>query len=480
MVNEGMVNEVIVLEQGAIARPVAVAILAAGKGTRMKSSLPKVLHELGGRSLVERVIRTVLPLNPERCFVVVGYAQERVRAALVDYPVEFVEQLEQNGTGHAVQQVLPHLAGFEGDLLVLNADVPLLRESTLKTLLQTHRDRQTAATVLSACIADPTGYGRAICDADLNLSAIVEHRDCTPEQRAVNRINSGIYCFRWPDLATALPQLSTANDQKEYYLTDAIALVPDAIVVDVEDEREIQGINDRVQLAQAYATLQERVKTDWMRAGVTMIDPASITIDDDVQIESDAILEPQTHLRGRTTIRTGCRIGPNTTISNSTIGSNSRVTYSVVTDTEIGEQSSIGPFAHLRGQANIGDRCRIGNFVEVKNSTLQADTNAAHLSYLGDASLGQQVNIGAGTITANYDGKYKHRTTIGDRSKTGSNTVLVAPITLGHDVTTAAGSTVTESVDDDCLVIARSRQAMIPGWRPVWARANFTSPEDRD
>lgn len=466
--------------QEAIAKPLAVAILAAGKGTRMKSSLPKVLHELGGRSLVERVVRTVLPLGPERCFVIVGYARDRVRAALSDYPVEFVEQLEQNGTGHAVQQVLPHLKAFDGDLLVLNADVPLLQESTLRSLLRTHRDRQTAATVLSACVPDPTGYGRAICDANLNLGAIVEHRDCTPAQRQVNRINSGIYCFRWPDLAMALPQLSTANDQKEYYLTDAIALVPNAIAVDVEDEREIQGINDRVQLARAYATLQERIKESWMRAGVTLVDPDSITIDDDVEIEPDTILEPQTHLRGRTLVRSGCCIGPNTTIANSTIGPDSCVTYSVVTDVEVGAESRIGPFAHLRGNANIGDRCRVGNFVEVKNSTLQADTNAAHLSYLGDASLGQQVNIGAGTITANYDGKYKHRTTIGDRAKTGSNTVLVAPITLGNDVTTAAGSTVTESVDDDCLVIARSRQVSIPGWRPRWALEQATESNNDD
>lgn len=457
-------------EEQAAAKPLAVAILAAGKGTRMKSSLPKVLHELGGRSLVERVVRTVLPLQPERCFVIVGYAQERVRAALSSYAVEFVEQLEQNGTGHAVQQVLPHLKGFAGDLLVLNADVPLLQASTLQDLLKTHRDRHTAATVLSACVSDPTGYGRAICDADLNLSAIVEHRDCTPAQRQVNRINSGIYCFRWLDLATALPQLSTANDQKEYYLTDAIALVPDAIAVDVADSREIQGINDRVQLADAYTTLQDRIKTAWMRAGVTLIQPASITIDDDVDIEPDAIIEPQTHLRGRSLICSGCHIGPNVTIDNSTIGANSRVSYSVVTDVEVGEQSRIGPFAHLRGDAKIGDRCRIGNFVEVKNSTLQADTNAAHLSYLGDASLGREVNIGAGTITANYDGKYKHPTTIGDRSKTGSNTVLVAPIVLGNDVTTGAGSVLTKSVEDDCLVVARSRQVSVPGWRPAWAR----------
>ncbi|MEO1133670.1 MAG: bifunctional UDP-N-acetylglucosamine diphosphorylase/glucosamine-1-phosphate N-acetyltransferase GlmU [Cyanobacteria bacterium J06639_1] len=461
------------------AKPLAVAILAAGKGTRMKSSLPKVLHELGGRSLVERVVRTVLPLKPERCFVIVGYAQERVRAALSDYPVEFVEQLEQNGTGHAVQQVLPHLTGFAGDLLVLNADVPLLRESTLHELLQTHRNRHTAATVLSACVPDPTGYGRAICDTDLNLSAIVEHRDCTPAQRQVNRINSGIYCFRWPDLATSLPQLSTANDQKEYYLTDAIALVPQAIAVDVADSREIQGINDRVQLAQAYATLQERIKEFWMRAGVTLVDPASITIDDDVQLEPDAIVEPQTHLRGTTVVRSGCHIGPNTTLENSTIGANSRVTYSVVTDAEVGANSRIGPFAHLRGDARVGDRCRIGNFVEVKNSTLQADTNAAHLSYLGDASLGEQVNIGAGTITANYDGKYKHRTIVGDRSKTGSNTVLVAPISLGNDVTTGAGSVVTESVEDDCLVLARSRQVSIPGWRPAWARESSPTSDEK-
>ena len=447
--------------------PIAVAILAAGKGTRMRSQLPKVLHKIGALTLVERTLQTAKSLNPDRCFVIVGYAADRVRTTVTDPAVEFVEQTEQLGTGHAVQQLLPHLQGFTGDLLVLNADVPLLRASTLEHLLTVHRTKQSAATILTACVDDPTGYGRAFCDrTNFALEAIVEHRDCSAEQRSYNRINGGIYCFNWPALEQVLPHLSAANSQQEYYLTDAIAMVPRAFAVDVDDVEELQGINNRLQLSNAYDALQNRIKRDLMLAGVTFIDPSSSTVEDTVQIDPDAIIEPQTHLKGNSIIRSGAHIGPNCTIANSTIGANSRVLYSVITDSSIGPDSTVGPFTQLRANATIGEHCRIGNFVELKNTTVGSNTNAAHLSYLGDASIGQEVNVGAGTITANFDGTHKHKTEIGDRSKTGSNSVLVAPISLGKDVTVAAGSTLTESVPDDCLAIARSHQTVKPGWRP--------------
>ncbi|MEB3181115.1 MAG: bifunctional UDP-N-acetylglucosamine diphosphorylase/glucosamine-1-phosphate N-acetyltransferase GlmU [Nostocaceae cyanobacterium] len=445
---------------------VVVAILAAGRGTRMKSDLPKVLHSLGGKSLLERVLDNCHTISPTRRMVIVGYQALQVKTQLQSIPnLEFVEQTEQLGTGHAIQQLLPHLEGYTGDLLVLNGDVPLLRPQTLQSLLQTHQDNQNAATILTAHLPIPKGYGRVFCNGDNIVQQIVEDKDCSPAQKQNRRINAGIYCFRWQDLAKVLPNLQANNAQKEYYLTDAVTMVQPVMAVDVEDYQEILGINDRLQLANSYDILQKRVKEKWMTAGVTLIDPASITIDDTVELQPDVIIEPQTHLRGNTIIETGSRIGPGSLIENSHIAANVTIQYSVVVDSTVGANSRVGPYAHLRGHAAVGEKCRIGNFVELKNTQLGNRTNVSHLSYLGDTTAGNQVNIGAGTITANYDGVKKHTTKIGDRTKTGSNSVLVAPITLGNDVTIAAGSTVTEDVQDDALVVARSRQVVKPGWR---------------
>lgn len=432
----------------------------------MKSHLPKVLHALGGQSLVERVLNGLSEVQPSRRLIIVGYRGDLVQQSLQPYPdLEFVEQTEQLGTGHAVQQLLPHLDGFQGDLLVLNGDVPLLRPQTLGALLQTHREQQSAATILTAQLPDPKGYGRVFCDGNNTLTQIVEDRDCTAAQKQNRRINAGIYCFRWPDLARVLPQLQTNNDQQEYYLTDAVNYLSPVVAVDVEDYQEILGINDRKQLATAYDILQVRVKDHWMRMGVSLIDPDSITIDDTVQLQPDIVIEPQTHLRGSTSIGTGSRIGPGSLIENSQIGENVTALYSVVSDSQVQANTRIGPYAHLRGEVQVGESCRIGNFVELKKSTLGDRTNVAHLSYLGNATIGNRVNIGAGTITANYDGVHKHDTVIGDRSKTGSNSVLVAPITVGADATIAAGSIITADVPDDCLAIARARQSNKQGWR---------------
>ena len=445
---------------------VAVAILAAGRGTRMKSDLPKVLHSLGGSSLVERALSSARLVHPTRRLVIVGYQPKRVKEALQTYQdLEFIEQTEQLGTGHAVQQLLPHLEDYTGDLLVLNGDVPLLRPQTIQKLLEVHQTNHNAATLLTAQLPNPQGYGRVFCDQDNLIKEIVEDRDCTSAQKQNCRINAGVYCFNWPKLAQILPNLSADNDQKEYYLTDTVKLLEPVMAVNVEDYQEITGINDRQQLAVAYQILQKRVKEAWMAAGVTLIDPDSITIDDTVHLQTDVVIEPQTHLRGNTDIASGSRIGPGSLVENSRIGENVTVLYSVVRDSEVAAGSKIGPYAHIRGHANVGEACRVGNFVELKNSNLGNNTNVAHLSYLGDATLGIQVNIGGGTITANYDGVNKHHSYIGDRSKTGSNSVLVAPLTLGEDVTIAAGSTVTEDVAGDALVIARARQVVKPGWR---------------
>ncbi|MEH2056473.1 MAG: bifunctional UDP-N-acetylglucosamine diphosphorylase/glucosamine-1-phosphate N-acetyltransferase GlmU [Nostoc sp.] len=445
---------------------VVVAILAAGRGTRMKSSLPKILHSLGGRSLLERVLESVEPLSPSRQIVIVGYQSEEVQAAMHSIPgLEFVEQTVQLGTGHAIQQLLPHLEDYTGDLLVLNGDLPLIRSETLKQMLQTHAQNQNAATILTSHLPDPTGYGRVFCNDENIVQQMVEHKDCTAAQRQNQRINAGVYCFRWPDLAKVLPHLQPNNVQKEYYLTDAVTQVGQVMAVDVEDYQEILGINDRLQLATAYEILQKRVKEKWMLAGVTLIDPTSITIDETVKLEPDVIIEPQTHLRGNTVIQTGSHIGPGSLIENSQLAENVMVQYSVVINSTVQAGSRIGPYAHLRGQVQVGAGCRVGNFVELKNTQLGDRTNAAHLSYIGDSVVGNHVNIGAGTITANYDGVKKHRTKIGDRTKTGANSVLVAPITLGDDVYIAAGSTITEDVPDDSLAIARSRQVVKPAWR---------------
>lgn len=445
---------------------VAIAILAAGKGTRMRSDRPKVLHELGGRSLVEWVLHSTQSLEISHQFVIVGYQAEQVKTALSHYSqIQFVEQREQLGTGHAAQQLLPYLSGFEGDLLILNGDVPLLRPETLKQLVETHTQGKNAATLLTAHVPEPQGYGRVFCDGGNHLTQIIEDRDCTPAQRQNHRVNVGVYCFHWPALAEALPRLSAANDQKEYYLTEVVRYLKPIMATDVANFQETLGVNNRKQMAEAYGILQDRIKDHWMAAGVTFVDPATVTIDDTVELAADVIIEPETHLRGATSIGEGSHVGPGCFLENSQIGRETRVLYSVITDSSIAAHSRVGPYAHVRGDAAIGSHCRVGNFVEIKKSTVGDGTNVAHLSYLGDATLGEKVNIGAGTITANYDGVNKHPTIIGDRSKTGSNSVLVAPITVGKNVTIAAGSTITEDVPDDALAIARTRQVVKENWQ---------------
>lgn len=444
---------------------VAVAILAAGRGTRMKSNLPKVLHTLGSRSLVERTLDSCRLIDPIRRFVIIGYQAEQVREAMQNEPgVEFVEQRQQLGTGHAIKQLLPYLQGFTGDLLVLNGDVPLLRPETLQKLLQIHQQHQNAATLLTAHLPNPKGYGRVFCDGNNLVTQIVEDRDCSAAQKQNHRINGGIYCFNWTRLAEVLPQLTANNDQQEYYLTEVVNFLDPVMAVDVEDYLEITGINDRKQLATAYDILQTRIKDAWMAAGVTLIDPDSITIDDTVELQPDVIIEPQTHLRGKTVIGSGSRIGPGSLIENSQLGQNVTALYSVISNSQVESGGRIGPYTHLRGEVKVGESCRIGNFVELKKTTIGNKTNIAHLSYLGDATLGDRVNVGAGTITANYDGVKKHPSHIKSGTKTGANSVLVAPVTLGEDVTVAAGSVVTKDVPDGALVIAREPQKVIPGW----------------
>ncbi len=445
----------------------AVAVLAAGKGTRMKSDLPKVLQALAGSTLVERVLASCRHLDPQRQVLIVGHQAERVRSALAGLEgLEFALQQPQNGTGHAVQQLLAPLAEFEGELLVLNGDVPLLRPATLESLLERHRASGAAVTLLTARLADPSGYGRVFTDGQGQVEAIVEHRDCSEEQRRNDLTNAGIYCFNWRALAAVLPKLSTDNDQGELYLTDTVAMLSPAVHLEVEDPAEIAGINDRLQLAQCEAALQERLRRHWMAEGVSFVDPASCTLSDGTRFGRDVLVEPQCHFRGSTSIGSGCRIGPGCLIEDSQLGDGVQVLYSVLRGVSVAEGCVVGPFAQLRAGARLESGCRIGNFVEVKNSHLAAGCKANHLSYLGDADLGTGVNVGAGTITANYDGVRKHRTVIGAGSKTGANSVLVAPIVLGAGVTVGAGSTLTRDVPAGALALARARQLIKADWSP--------------
>ena len=443
----------------------AVAVLAAGKGTRMKSALPKVLQPLAGATLVERVLASCEQLQPERRLLIVGHQAELVKRQLQGLSgLEFVLQQPQNGTGHAVQQLLEPLNNFSGDLLVLNGDVPLLRPETLAALLEQHRSSGAAVTLLTARLDDPSGYGRVFADANGLVSAIVEHRDCNDQQRLNDLTNAGIYCFNWAKLAEVLPKLTTDNDQGELYLTDTVALLRPAMHREVADADEIAGINDRLQLSQCETALQERLKRHWMAEGVSFVDPASCTLSEDCRFGQDVVVEPQCHFRGSSSIGDGCRIGPGCLIEDSSLGAGVTVLYSVLRQVQVGEHCAIGPFAQLRPGTSLAEHCHVGNFVEVKNSSLANGVKVNHLSYIGDADLGAGVNVGAGTITANYDGVRKHRTVVGAGSKTGANSVLVAPLTLGENVTVGAGSTITKDVPAGSLALGRARQLVKENW----------------
>jgi len=443
----------------------AVAVLAAGKGTRMKSALPKVLQPLAGATLVERVLASCEQLQPERRLLIVGHQAERVEQQLQGLSdLEFVLQQPQNGTGHAVQQLLEPLNNFSGDLLVLNGDVPLLRPQTLAALLEQHRSSGAAVTLLTARLDDPSGYGRVFADANGSVSAIVEHRDCNDQQRLNHLTNAGIYCFNWAKLAEVLPKLTTDNDQGELYLTDTVALLQPAMHREVADADEIAGINDRLQLSQCETALQERLKRHWMAEGVSFVDPASCTLSEGCRFGQDVVVEPQCHFRGSSSIGDGCRIGPGCLIEDSSLGAGVTVLYSVLRQVHVADHCAIGPFAQLRPGTSLAEHCHIGNFVEVKNSSLANGVKVNHLSYIGDADLGAGVNVGAGTITANYDGVRKHRTVVGAGSKTGANSVLVAPLTLGENVTVGAGSTITKDVPAGSLALGRARQLVKENW----------------
>ncbi|WP_322787724.1 bifunctional UDP-N-acetylglucosamine diphosphorylase/glucosamine-1-phosphate N-acetyltransferase GlmU [Hamadaea tsunoensis] len=446
-----------------------VIILAAGEGKRMKSDLPKVLHPLLGRTLVGHVMAAARPLAA-RTVVVVGHRAELVTAHVgeVAPDASTVLQAEQRGTGHAVRTALDALDGVDGTVLVLNGDVPLLRTETLAAMVGAHEDAGAAATVLAAEVASPGGLGRILRDADGGLAGIVEARDATPEQLAIREINAGIYAFEAAALRDALGKLTAHNAQGEEYLTDVFGLLGQAgrrVSVHVAaDADETLGCNDRAELAQLGALLRDRINAAHMRAGVTIVDPATTWIDADVTIERDAVVEPATYLKGATAIAAGAVVGPDVTLVDTTVGAGAEVVRAHAVLAEIGPQAKVGPYAYLRPGTTLGVKSKVGTFVEVKNSTLGEGAKVPHLSYVGDANVGEHTNIGAANVVANYNWQSKSRTIIGAYVNTGSDSVLVAPVRLGDGSTTAAGSIITEDVPPGALAIARERQVNKEGW----------------
>ena len=442
-------------------------ILAAGKGTRMKSDIPKVLHRMEGMSLLEHVVSRVEPLVDRPPAAVIGFGGEMVQDALGDR-VRYVWQHEQLGTGHAVMQAGEILR--ESDtVLVLCGDTPLLRTETLEALIREHRQSGNQATVLSVLMEDPTGYGRLVRDPEGELQEIVEHRDCTAEQLNIREINSGTYCFSGSVLADMLERLTPDNDQKEYYLTDVIRLIRREGGKTggylCSDPEEIMGINSRVQLAEASRIMRRRINRHWMEEGVAMVDPESVYIGASVRLSPDVEIWPGVILEGETTVGRNTVLGPGCRIRDSVIGNNCRLDQAIVLESVMGDGCAIGPFAYIRPGCRLGDRVKIGDFVEIKKTSVGEGSKLPHHSYIGDAVVGAGVNIGAGTITCNYDGVNKYQTIIGDGVFVGSNSNLVAPVNLGRRAYVAAGSTITCDVPEESLGLARERQKNIEGWR---------------
>ena len=446
-----------------------VVILAAGKGTRMKSRLPKVLHPIGGLTLIERVLRTASGLFPASITMVVGHGAEDVKQALSKRTsLQFVTQEQQLGTGHALLQTRALLEGKTGTVVLLSGDVPLLSTSSLKALLETHLESNAAATVITANFPRPFGYGR-IVRTNGNITKIVEERDTSPTQKKITEINSGIYAFDLPPLFAALDSIGTANKKNQYYLPDLDAIYRKqkrAVATwTVPRGDEIRGINSRTELAEVSSMVRQQKNEELMAAGVTLIDPATTYVDADVVVGADTVIYPCVFLEGSTRIGSACEIHSGTRIVNSTVGDRVCVkNHTVVTDSTVASGAILGPFAHIRPGSAVGEDAHVGNFVELKKTAMGKGAKANHLAYLGDATIGAKTNVGAGTITCNYDGDKKHQTIIGAGVFVGSNSTLVAPVTLADGSYIAAGSAVTADVPEGALAIGRARQENKHGW----------------
>ncbi|MGV9344799.1 bifunctional UDP-N-acetylglucosamine diphosphorylase/glucosamine-1-phosphate N-acetyltransferase GlmU [Streptomyces spiralis] len=453
-------------------RPAAVVVLAAGEGTRMKSATPKVLHDICGRSLVGHVLAAARELKPENLVVVVGHAREKVTAHLaeVDPQVRTAVQEKQKGTGHAVRMGLEELGGaVDGTVVVVCGDTPLLTGETLRQLAATHGEDGNAVTVLTAEVPDATGYGRIVRDGDSGaVTAIVEHKDATEAQRAIREINSGVFAFDGRLLADALGKVRTNNSQGEEYLTDVLGILREAGhrvgACVAGDHREIAGINNRVQLAEARRILNDRLLTAAMLAGVTVVDPATTWVDVTVTFEQDVTVLPGTQLHGSTHLAEGSVVGPNSRLTDTRVGAGARVDNTVSDGAVVGPEASVGPYAYLRPGTRLGLKSKVGTYVETKNAAIGEGTKVPHLSYVGDATIGEYTNIGAASVFVNYDGQDKHHTTVGSHCRTGSDNMFVAPVTIGDGAYTAAGSVITRDVPPGSLAVARGQQRNIEGW----------------
>ena len=450
----------------------AIIILAAGKGTRMKSNVVKVLHPLAGLPMISYPVQAAQLLAPEKLVVVVGHQGENVKKSLSSEGISIVRQEEQLGSGHAVAVTEDALRTFAGTVLIMCGDVPLIRVETLRHFLQRHVESRAVVSVLTVVLEDPAGYGRVVRNESGAIRAIVEHRDATEAVKAIREINTGIYCCEASFLYPALKKIGRDNDQGEYYLPDIIALAvkegKSAFAVITDDFQEVKGINDRIELAEADQAMRQRILKRHMLEGVSIIDPGSTYIDFGVSIGQDTVIHPNTSIRGTSAIGSNCSIDMNCIITNSVIGNGVHIKpSSVIDESHISDSVTIGPFAHLRPQTYVEEGGRIGNFVEVKKSRVGKRSKANHLTYIGDSTIGEGVNIGAGTITCNYDGTTKHPTIIEDGVFVGSNTSLVAPIKVGKDAVIGAGSTITKDVPPGALAVERSRQHIYEQWFKV-------------
>jgi len=461
------------------AADIHVVILAAGQGTRMKSRMPKVLHRLAGKSLIEHVLRVAQAVNPVTVTMVVGHEAESIRRFVGDRPnVGWAIQEPQLGTAHALQQTEPRLAGKRGTLVLLSGDVPMLEAATLQRLVDTHQTARAAATVVTAVVERPYGYGRIVRTRG-RIARIVEERDASPVVRQIREINGGIYAFDLATLFDALRGIASQNAQGEYYLTDLIAIYRrrklrvETLLVD--NPQEIRGINSRTELAEVSRIVRQTKNEELMAAGVTIIDPATTYIDSDVQVGPDTVIHPGVAIEGQSRIGAACEIHSNVRIVDSEIADKAVIqNFCLILGSRIAESASVGPFAHLRPESVVGEGAKVGNFVELKKTTLGPGSKANHLAYLGDATIGARVNVGAGTITCNYDGTSKHPTVIEDGAFIGSDTQLIAPIRVGKGAYVAAGSSITEDVPSGALGIARGRQTNVPGW----VERKKTQPKD--
>jgi bifunctional UDP-N-acetylglucosamine pyrophosphorylase/glucosamine-1-phosphate N-acetyltransferase len=451
-------------------RPAAVIVLAAGQGTRMKSATAKVLHRMCGRTLLGHVLAATAPLEPHRTLVVVGHSRDQVTGHLseTEPTATPVVQEQQNGTGHAVRLALEAVEEFDGSVVVVPGDAPLLTTTSIERLLQRHLETMAAATLLTAHMPDPTGYGRIVRDADGHVTGIVEEKDADDRIRQLDEVGTSVYVFDAAKLRANLNKLTTDNAQGEEYLTDVIGLMVSAgdVVASVtaDDHRETLGVNDRVQLAQARRLMRDRIVEHWMREGITITDPQTTWMGVGVRLEADVTIHQNTQLHGNTLIKSGAEVGPDCTLRNTLVGEGAVVVKAHCEGAEIGPGATVGPYTYLRPGTKLGARAKAGAYVEMKAATVGDDTKVPHLSYVGDAEIGERTNIGAATVFVNYDGVEKHNTTIGDDVRIGSDTMLVAPVTVHDGAYTAAGSVITEDVPPGAIGVARERQRNIEGW----------------